>query len=197
MKMWTIPVGFYKANCYIIGAGEGLAAVIDPGDEPDQILGLLERERLRAACVLLTHGHWDHVGSVADVVDAHGGQVMLHQADLPMLREGSPREVQPARFLDHGATVTVGDLCFDVIHTPGHTPGGLCYRLDGSLFTGDTLFAGAIGRWDFPGGSREDLMRSLRERVLVLPDDLAAYPGHGPATTIGRERRDNPYLTEL
>lgn len=195
--MWTVCVGFYKVNCYIIHAGEGLAVVIDPGDESDQILSLLEREGLRAGCVLLTHGHWDHVGSVADVADAHGAPVMLHQADLAMFKEWSPRPVEPARLLGHGDTVTVGDLSFDVLHTPGHTPGGLCYRSDGHLFTGDTLFAGAIGRWDFPGGSREELMGSLRERVLVLPDDLSVYPGHGPATTIGRERYENPYLTEI
>lgn len=197
MQIWTIPVGFYKVNCYVVRAGEGLAAVVDPGDDAERILALLEREGLRAACVLLTHAHWDHVGAVADVAGAHGAPVMLHRADLPMLEEWSPRPVEPARFLDHGDTVEVGDLRCDVLHTPGHTPGSVCYRWDGGLFSGDTLFAGAVGRWDFPGGSREDLMRSLRERVLTLPDDLAVYPGHGPATSIGRERRDNPHLSGI
>ncbi len=203
------PVGFYKVNCYLVsvvpdGAVEaggndgpgGDAVVIDPGDEAEAILDLVRARGLEVRAVLLTHGHWDHVGAVADVAEATGAPVYLHEADLALLEEWSPRPVPAVRFLQDGGMVEAGGLSLEAWHTPGHTPGGLCYRLGGWLFSGDTLFAGSVGRTDFPGGSPEELARSLR-RLLTLPDGTTVYPGHGPATTIGRERVANPFLSGL
>ncbi len=190
MRLWTIPVGYLRVNCYLFADAAGSdAVVIDPGDGAEAILARVKDERLNVRAILLTHCHWDHIGAVADVAEATGAPVMLHRADLPWLREGSPRPVEPSRFLDHGDTVTAGTLHLEAIHTPGHSPGGLCYRAADRIFTGDTLFAGSVGRWDLPGGSREELFRSLRERLLTLPDDLPVFPGHGGPTTIGAERR--------
>ncbi len=195
--LWWLPTGLYEENCYILKAGEGAAAVIDPGDDADQILGLLEREGLQAVAILLTHCHWDHIGAVPDLAEAYRAPVMLHEADLPLLEEWAPRQVRPTRFLQHGDRVTCGDLVFDVLHTPGHTPGGLCFLTGNRLFTGDTLFKGTVGRTDFPGGSAEALQASIRDLLLPLPDDVEVYPGHGDPSTIGAERRYNPFLVRL
>lgn len=191
MRLWTLPVGYLRVNCYLLAAdGARDAVVIDPGDEAETLLARIEDEHLDVRAVLLTHAHWDHVGAVADVAEATGAPVMLHRSDLPLLQEWSPRPVAPARFLDHGDAVTAGALRLEAIHTPGHTPGGLCYLAPDRIFTGDTLFAGSVGRWDFPGGSREDLLRSL-VRLLALPEALSVFPGHGNPTTIGAERRNS------
>lgn len=198
LRLWAVPVGPLRVNCYLLAAeGAPEAAVIDPGDEAEAILARARDEGLQVRAVLLTHAHWDHIGAVAEVAEATGAPVMLHRADQPLLDAWSPRPVQPACFLDQGDEVRVGAVRLQVLHTPGHTPGGLCFLAGRHLFTGDTLFAGAVGRWDFPGGSEAALRRSLRERILVLPDDLSVHPGHGPDTTIGDERRDNPYLADL
>lgn len=190
-------VGFYKVNCYIVSAESGAeAAVIDPGDEAEAILEVIRARGLRVTAILLTHAHWDHVGAVADVAEATGAPVYLHQAELGALEEWSPRPVPGVRLVADGDRIEAGGLTFEAWHTPGHTPGGVCYRLGGRLFSGDTLFAGSVGRTDFPGGSAEDLARSLR-RLLTLPDETAVHPGHGPATTIGRERLTNPFLAGL
>lgn len=189
MRLWTIPVGYLRVNCYLLAAADARdAVVIDPGDDAETLLARIEDEDLDVRAVLLTHCHWDHVGAVADVALATGAPVMLHRADLSLLQEGSPRPVAPARFLDDGDAVTAGALRLNVLHTPGHTPGGLSYLAPDRVFTGDTLFAGSVGRWDFPGGSREDLLRSLG-RLLALPEALSVFPGHGDPTTIGAERR--------
>lgn len=218
-RLWTLPVGYYRANCYILSAeGSREALIIDPGDEPERITGVLKEHGLLARLILLTHAHWDHIGAVADVFDyafaevssgrdATEGKkgpsglgmgaapaVMLHEADASLLEQWSPRPVTPAGFLDDGDELRVGPLVVKALHTPGHTPGGMCYLAAGMVFTGDTLFAGAVGRTDFPGGSHEQLMKSIREKLLTLPDDTVVYPGHNGPTTIGEERRSNPYI---
>lgn len=195
--LWWISTGVYAENCYIVKAGDREAVVIDPGDDAGEILDLLDRNGLRAAAVLLTHGHWDHIGAVPDVADAFQAPVMLHEADLPLLQEWAPREVRPARFLRHGDRVACGGLTVQVLHTPGHTPGSICLLAGRRLFSGDTLFKGSVGRTDFPGGSAEALQLSIRDCLLPLPDDVEVYPGHGEPSTVGYERRYNPFLVRL
>jgi glyoxylase-like metal-dependent hydrolase (beta-lactamase superfamily II) len=215
-RLWTLPLGYLKTNCYIIAAeGSRDAAVIDPGDEHEKIVQVLEENGLFVRLILLTHGHWDHIGAVADLFDyaakkvesgagsrgrrygLGGGTlpaVLLHERDAGLLEEGSPRPVTPAGFLEQGDQLRIGSLEINVLHTPGHTPGGLCFLVDGMVFTGDTLFAGAIGRTDFPGGSQEQLIESIRTKLLSLPDQTVVYPGHDVSSTIGQERLTNPYL---
>ncbi len=196
-------VGFYQVNCYLLYDGEGRAVCVDPGDDADALLASLAAHSARLAAILLTHAHWDHVGAVADLAERHDAPVLLHAADLPLLEKWSPRPMAPGRLLADGDLVRAGGFTFRVLHTPGHTPGSLCFLLEPGwraggawLFSGDTLFRGTVGRTDFPGGSAEELRRSLRTKLLPLPDATVVYPGHGDHTTMGRERRANPFLLQ-
>lgn len=198
VRQWSLVVGYLKVNCYILAAQESdQALVIDPGDEAESILELVRGHGLKVGAVALTHCHWDHIGAVADVAEPDGAPVYLHEGDMHFLRDWSPRPVEPAGFLRHGDVVEAGGVRLSVRFTPGHSPGGICLVGENRVFSGDVLFKGSIGRHDYPGGSQEQLMASLRDQVLTLPDALAVYPGHGPASTIGEERRGNPYLTGI
>jgi len=206
MIVKTLPVGPLATNCYIVGCEKTKqAAVIDPGDEADRIMAAVREAGLKVTHVLLTHAHFDHIGAVDEVVKASGAPLALHPDDLPLLQAGGgallfdfqpppiPAEVAS---LAAGQEIGVGELTLRVLHTPGHTPGHVTFYApaEGALFDGDVLFADGIGRTDLPGGSFEVLMRSIGEQLMTLPDDTIVYPGHGPATTIGRERRSNPWL---
>ena len=186
------------------------AVIIDPGDEVDALLRAIAAESLDVTAILLTHAHLDHVTGVASAKAALGAPVWLHRDDL-FLYEGAeaqgrmfglPVETPPPpdRFYAPGVPVDFGDLTVDVLHTPGHCPGGVCLAIgprgssERELFVGDTLFAGSIGRTDLPGGDYETLMRSIREVLLQFPDETVVHSGHGPDTTIGAERRTNPFL---
>lgn len=206
MILETIVVGPLMVNCYLLGcerSREGV--VIDPGDDAELILDAVSRHGLRILNVVNTHGHFDHTGGNQRIMQATGAGLLIHELDAPMLsrlvamaaRFGLTAENSPPAtgLLTDGAMITFGDHDLKVIHTPGHTLGGCSLYTEGMVFTGDTLFADAVGRTDFPGGSASALGKSIRERLLVLPDSTAVYPGHGPATTIGRERLHNPYLT--
>lgn len=193
MKICTLPLGQLETNCYLVADGDGVAAVIDPAAAPERILQTARDSSLTIQAILLTHGHFDHVGAVAGLTQALRCPVWMHENELTLpeyLTDG------PLYYTDgygEGDTVTVGGLQFTVLHTPGHTPGSVCLRCGDALFTGDTLFAGSCGRTDFSGGSGSEMCRSLR-RLAQLPGDLAVYPGHGEATTLAREKRENPYL---
>jgi hydroxyacylglutathione hydrolase len=201
----TVVVGPLQVNCYIIGCEDTLeGVVIDPGDDADRISRAISRHGLKIIHVLNTHGHFDHIGANRAILAATGADFMIHEADVPMLGRGdataalyglsSENSPLPDRCFPDGATIPVGKLELKVLHTPGHTPGGCCFLVDGILISGDTLFADSVGRTDFPGGSSETLIKSIRGKLMVLADDIVVYPGHGPATTIGRERVHNPYL---
>jgi hydroxyacylglutathione hydrolase len=199
-----LEVGACASNCYIVGAdGEGM--IVDPGDEAGRILQQVKDEALDIRLIVLTHGHIDHTAALKEVKDATGARVAIHGDDIKLLKQkllsifmgvryrSSP---PPDRLLNDGDTVSFDRLEFKVIHTPGHTRGSICLLGEGVLFSGDTLFNGSIGRSDLPGsgGNHKQLIDSIKRRLLVLDDAIRVYPGHGPETTIGAERRGNPFL---
>jgi len=205
MIIRQLAVGPLQANCFIVGCERTRrAAVIDPGDEADRILLALAERGLTVTHILNTHGHFDHVGANRRLKQATGAPILIHALDAPMLRllartaaawgmaaENSP---DPDRLIAEGETIPVGELVLQVIHTPGHTPGGVSFYADGCLFVGDTLFAGSVGRTDFPGGDFDTLRRSIQEKLFRLPDEVRVFTGHGPETTIGEEKRTNPFV---
>ena len=195
----------YGSNCYIIGSdstGEGL--VIDPGGAAEHIISHIEQLGLQVKLIVLTHGHMDHTGALAQVKAATGAAVAIHPEDADYLRGDHPMmkafggsgepPAEPDRLLNEGDVIDVGEVQLRVVHTPGHTAGGICLITDGFAFTGDTLFQFSIGRTDFPGGSHEQLIANIHSKLLVLPDETRVCPGHGPDTTIDIERRVNPFL---
>jgi hydroxyacylglutathione hydrolase len=208
----TFPVGVLQCNCTILGdPASGEAVVVDPGDDGDRILSALRRHGLRCVAIVNTHTHIDHVGANHAVKAASGARLMLHEADLPLYDNlqvqsewmggmiPAPIRADVDEHLAHGDRVRAGGLGVAVLHTPGHTPGSLCFHLEAEalLLSGDTLFAGSIGRTDLWGGDHDQELRSIRERLLALGDEVRVVPGHGPETTIGRERRKNPFLVGL
>lgn len=207
MIITTLPVGPIMANCFILGCKETLAAaVIDPGDEADRILMYLAESKLTLKYIINTHGHFDHVGANKPLKDATDAPILIHALDAPMLNQlsasaaawglAADNSPPPDRMIDEGDTIAFGKITMTVIHTPGHTPGGISLRTDGHVFVGDTLFAGSIGRTDFPGGDFETLRASIQNKLFLLGDDFQVYTGHGPQTTIGQERRTNPFVGE-
>jgi hydroxyacylglutathione hydrolase len=204
--LYTIPVGITQTNCYVVGCEETHeGAVIDPGGHPDRILKTIEESGLAIRYVLNTHCHFDHMGANAAVVAATGAQLALHPAELPILQArggaawfGVPvnESPMPDVELEDGQVLEVGTLRFQVLHTPGHSPGGVTFYLEeeGVAFDGDVLFQMGVGRTDLPGGDWDTLVRSIREVLFTLPDDTVLYSGHGPKTTVGREKRSNPWV---
>jgi hydroxyacylglutathione hydrolase len=202
-----IPNGMFAENCYLIVAEQaGACAIVDPGEEAGLILHKVAETGTKPVAIWLTHAHLDHVLGVARVSAETGAPVWLHPADRP-LYDAVPEQAAwfglaappglpaPDRDMVHGAELAVGELRFAVRHTPGHSPGSVCLIGPGIAFSGDVLFAGSIGRTDLPGGDFETLIGSIERELLPLPDDTILYSGHGPESTIGRERRTNPFLT--
>jgi hydroxyacylglutathione hydrolase len=203
----TLIVGPIMANSFILGCEETYeAVVIDPGDEADRILLALAESSLRVRYIINTHGHLDHVGANKRLKEITGALILIHPLDAPMLNQvassaaawgiAADNSPPPDRELEDGDEVNFGNITLKVIHTPGHTPGGISLSTDREVFVGDTLFAGSIGRTDFPGGSFQTIKQSIRQKLFTLNDDVKVYPGHGPATTIGEERRTNPFVGE-
>jgi hydroxyacylglutathione hydrolase len=205
--LYSIPVGITQTNCYVVGCEETHeGAVIDPGGNPKRILKTIEESGLAIRYVLNTHCHFDHMGANAAVVAATGAPLALHPAELPILQArggaawfGVPVKESPMPDveLEDGQTLEVGTLRFRVLHTPGHSPGGVTFYLEeeGVAFDGDVLFQMGVGRTDLPGGDWDTLARSIREVLFTLPDDTILYSGHGPKTTVGREKRSNPWVS--
>ncbi len=205
MIIKELTVGPIMANCYIVGCEETQKAVIvDPGDEAERILDNLAESNLTAEYIIDTHGHFDHVGANRKVKAATGAGILIHPLDAPLLSQlsasaaawGLRAEDSPApdRTIEAGDTVSFGTITLNVIHTPGHTPGGISLHTNGIVFVGDTLFSGSIGRTDFPGGDYETLIASIQDRLFVLGDEVRVLSGHGPETTIGQEKRSNPFV---
>lgn len=192
MTVHVLTLGAYRTNTYIVQNG-GRCAVIDPGYEPETILSFLDTHGLTAEAVLLTHGHFDHVGGVKAVAAETGCRVWLHPAELSMPPRLTAGPLYYTDALADGDTVTAAGLTFRVLHTPGHTPGSVCLAVEDTLFSGDTLFAGSCGRTDLPGGSRRAMKESLR-RLAALEIDYTVLPGHGESTELDREKRYNPYM---
>ena len=204
MIVEKLVVGPFASNCYIVGSKSNKEAmIIDPGDEAKKILKRAKDLELDIKFVVLTHGHIDHTGALKEVREATGAEVAIHADYVNSLKERSlnmipglsyPTPPPPDRLLKGGDSIDIGDLHFLVLHTPGHTPGGVCLLGEGVVFSGDTLFNYGIGRTDLPGGSSSQLMNSIQTKLMTLPDNTVVYPGHGPETTIGAERRDSPFL---
>jgi glyoxylase-like metal-dependent hydrolase (beta-lactamase superfamily II) len=193
------------ANCFILGCESTQeAVVIDPGDDADQILMALSKLDLKVKYLINTHGHFDHVGANKRMKEVTGAKIAIHPDDEPMLGElsrsasmfGLSAENSPPAdiLLKDGDEIQFGDITLKVIHTPGHSRGGVSLFTPGHLFSGDTLFAGSIGRTDLPGGHYDTLISSIKEKLLILDDDTQVYTGHGPETTIANEKRMNPFL---
>jgi hydroxyacylglutathione hydrolase len=209
MLIETIVVGPLGVNCLILGdkqSQEGV--VVDPGADCDLILAAVARFGLKVKYILNTHGHFDHVGCNRPLVEQTGAELLIHEKDLDLLSMSS-RSAQkyglqvepspaPSRYLTDGMRLDFGRRSIEVLHTPGHTQGGCSLLLlnEHLVITGDTLFADSVGRTDLPGGSHEQLMASIREKLMPLPDETVVWPGHGPSTTIGQERRSNPYIND-
>ena len=206
MKVVAIPNGQFLENCYlVIDEGTAQCAIVDPGEEAGLISHKLQSERVTPVAIWITHAHIDHVLGVGDLKEATGAPVYLHPADRPLYDRVPEQAIAfgmraaglpaPDRELAHGDVLTVGEVRLRVRHAPGHSPGSVVFEGHGAVFAGDVLFQGSIGRTDLPGGAFETLLKSIERELLSLPDSTIVYSGHGPETTIGRERRANPFLT--
>ena len=204
MLVEVFVLGELEANCYLVSCEKtGKAMVIDPGGDPAPVIRSAKRRKLTIELIVNTHGHVDHMAGNARLRQLTGASLLIGAGDGPMLGNpalnlsnwvGVPVTMEADTLLDDGDRITVGELVFTVMHTPGHSPGGICLHITGAVFTGDTLFAGSIGRSDLPGGDGDQLQRSLHERLMTLPGETVVYPGHGPTSTIAAERQCNPFL---
>ena len=205
LKIFKIPAGVYAANCYIVvDDSTNKAMVIDPGGSADDILSFISRNLLGVEYIALTHGHADHIGGVKSLQTSLNVPIMAHIDEKDLLKDADKNlssqmameatEIDPTIFLKDGDKFSLGSLEVSVIHTPGHTEGGICFKIEDNLFSGDTLFKGSIGRSDLHGGNSKALIDSITEKILNLGDDIKVWPGHGEATTIGEEKLFNPHL---
>jgi glyoxylase-like metal-dependent hydrolase (beta-lactamase superfamily II) len=211
MRVDTLTVGMFQSNCFVVSCEDTREAiVIDPGDEGGRILAHVNLKKLDVKMVVCTHGHIDHVAALSEVAPALGCPVLMHSGDIPLYESidrqamlfglETPGKMKIDRLLAGGERLAFGNLTGEVIHTPGHSPGGVCIAFPGAkppvVFVGDVLFRGSIGRTDLMGASEREMMKTLKEIILELPNEMIVYSGHGPDTTIARERRSNPFLID-
>lgn len=210
MILKTLEVGPFASNCYIVGSEKTKdGMIIDPGADAPDILSTVMKAGLKIILIVLTHAHIDHITALKEVKEKLSVPLAMHQDEYKSM--GSMKKMagsmmgmmgikfemppEPERLLKDGDVIEIGDLKFTILHTPGHSPGGICLLEKGVVFTGDTLFNYGIGRTDFPGSSYEQEMSSIFTRLMVLPDNTEVFPGHGPSSTIGQERQGNPFIT--
>ncbi len=207
MNIRRVVVGPLQVNCYIVEDEQTKEAmVIDPGDDAAEILKVIDSRKLKVRYIINTHAHFDHVGANGQVKDATGAEILIHEQDDALLGATkdqarmfgmtAPSSPKADRYVKHGDVITAGGISLRVLHTPGHSSGGISLAGGGVVFTGDALFAGSIGRTDLFGGDLMTLITSIRENLLSLPDETVVLSGHGPRSTIGEERRENPFLNE-
>jgi hydroxyacylglutathione hydrolase len=206
MILEILTVGALETNCYILGDEKTKqAVVIDPGGDFEIIEDHLKKLKLKAQYIILTHGHVDHIGALGELKEATQAKILIHSKDSAMLYDPNQNlsifsgdriiPIKADKLLEEGDIIQCGGIKLEVLHTPGHTPGGISLLTDKMIFTGDSLFCGSIGRTDFPGSSFQNLIQSIKDKLLSKDDDFAIYPGHGPSSTIGEERKNNPLLT--
>jgi hydroxyacylglutathione hydrolase len=205
MILKILTVGALETNCYILGDEKTKqGVVIDPGGDFEIIEEHLKKLKLEVKYIILTHGHVDHIGALARLKKATKAEILIHSKDSPMLYDPNQNlsifsgdkiiATNADKTLEEGDIIQCGGIQLEVLHTPGHTPGGISLVTDKMIFTGDTLFCGSIGRTDFPGSSYQKLISSIKDKLLNKDDDFIIYPGHGPSSTIGEEKRNNPFL---
>lgn len=205
MIVEKLSSGVYGANCYIVASEntkDGI--VIDPADNTEGLLELIKNKDLNIKYIILTHGHGDHIGGIKELKESTNSEILIHKEDKEMLENKELNlssqmpmvtvEIKPDKVLEDGEIIDFGSLKAEIIHTPGHTKGCICIKIDNNIFTGDTLFKGSIGRTDLYGGSYESIISSIKDKLMAYDDETKVYPGHGPMSTIGYERNTNPFL---
>ncbi|MEW6054306.1 MAG: MBL fold metallo-hydrolase [Nitrospirota bacterium] len=207
MIILNLVVGPLENNCFIIGDEKSKECfIVDPGDEPERILAMVEEKGLTVKYIVCTHAHFDHIAAVSDIWNETRAGIVLHRNELEIYKSAKDHaamwgfelddQPDPSILVSEGDSIQVGGLRFEVLHTPGHSPGGICLYGEGVLITGDTLFSGSVGRTDLHGGNIGMLKMSFR-RLMALPDEIRVLPGHGPETTIGKEKVDNFFSSEI
>ncbi len=200
----TIQVGALETNCYVIFNEENSAIILDPGGEGEKISLFIEEKKLRPLMIINTHGHADHCGANKFLKEKYSIPILLHRDDIEILNSfenqfifplmGGNPSPNPDKFLKDGDFIEFGETSLKIIHTPGHTPGSISIFADGILFSGDLIFSGSVGRTDLPGGSWNQLINSIKNKILTLSDETIILPGHGPSTTVKEERENNPFI---